>query len=307
MAVFTKLTKEEVALHLEKYDLGALVSFQEILAGIDNSNFILETEKGKFILTIFEKRIDPKDLPFFINLKLHLAQKNLPVPAAIKDLQGQTIVDLKNKKSAIVTFLSGSEAKNIDVNHCYEVGKFLAKMHAAALDFEGVRENDLGIKFWRNLFNKFQHLLDNYQLGLKEEILQNLDFLESSWRFDLPSAATHLDLFPDNVFFDEKNHACAVIDFYFAANDLLIYDFAIAVVAWCDSEEKFFALFNGYEEIKKFSEDEKTFLKIALVGACMRFLLTRLHDMFFTPQNSFVKIKDPQEYLHKLRFFKSNL
>ncbi len=311
MAVFTKLTKEEITQHLEKYDLGTLVAFEEILAGIDNSNFILHTKKGnfsgKFILTIFEKRIDPKDLPFFINLKLHLAEKNISVPAAIASLQGETLVDLKNKKSAIVTFLNGSEAKNIAANHCFEVGKFLAKMHIAAMDFSGKRANDLGVKSWRNLFNKFQHLLDAYQVGLKEEILQNIDLLESSWRFDLPAAAAHLDLFPDNVFFDEKNQACGVIDFYFAANDLLIYDFAISVVAWCDSEEKFLAIFNGYEEVKKLSEAEKDFLKTALLGACMRFLLTRLHDMFFTAKDSFVKVKDPQEYLHKLRFFKSNL
>lgn len=311
MAVFTKLTKEEITAHLAKYDLGELVAFEEILAGIDNSNFILHTKKGnfsgKFILTIFEKRIDPKDLPFFINFKLHLAEKNIPVPAAIASLEGETLVDLKEKKSAIVTFLKGGEAKNIEANHCFEVGKMLAKMHIASNGFEGRRENDLGAKHWRNLFNKFANLLDSYQLGLKEEILQNLDFLESSWRFDLPSGAAHLDLFPDNVFFDEKNHACAAIDFYFAANDLLIYDFAIAVVAWCDSEEKFLAIFEGYEEVRKLSENEKDFLKIALVGASMRFLLTRLHDMFFTPKNSFVKIKDPQEYLHKLRFFKSNL
>lgn len=307
MAVYTKLTAEEIRTHLTKYDLGELVSFQDILAGIDNSNFILQTTKGKFVLTIFEKRIKPNDLPFFINFKLHLAKEGIPVPAPVLDKSGMAIVDLKNKKSSIVSFLEGGETKIILPNHCFEVGKFLAQMHIAAANFSEKRENDLGVKFWRPLFSKFEHLLDDYQIGLKQEILQSLDFLEKSWNFDLPSAATHLDLFPDNVFFDKDEKACGVIDFYFSANDALIYDFAVTMVAWCGSEEKFLNLFGGYEQYRKFSEEEKNFLKIALVGAAMRFLLTRLHDMFFTPKDSFVKVKDPQEYLQKLRFFKSQL
>ena len=307
MAVYTKLTTEEVAEHLRKYQLGELISCTDILAGIDNSNFVLETTKGKFILTIFEKRIKESELPFFINFKLHLAKKGVLCPCPILDKSGATIVDLKNKKSAIVTFLNGKEAKNILPNHCFEVGKILAQMHLAAADFSDKRENDLGVKFFRPLLSKFEHLLENYEKNLRSEILEDLEFLEAAWSDNLPSAATHLDLFPDNVFFDKNDKACGVIDFYFAANDALIYDFAITMVAWCDSEEKFLQLFSGYESIRKFSEAEKDFLKIALVSAAMRFLLTRLHDMFFTPKDSFVKVKDPQEYLQKLRFFKSQL
>jgi homoserine kinase type II len=307
MAVYTKLTQSEVASHLKKYELGELISCTDILAGIDNSNFILETTTGKFILTIFEKRIKENELPFFINLKMHLAKKGILCPCPILDKRGAAIVDLKDKKAAIVTFLDGRETKNISPNHCFEVGKILAQMHLAAADFSEKRENDLGIKFFRPLFSKFEHLLENYQQNLRPEILENLKFLEEAWNHNLPSAATHLDLFPDNVFFDKNEKACGVIDFYFAANDALIYDFAITMVAWCDSEEKFLQLFIGYETVRKFSEAEKDFLKIALVGAAMRFLLTRLHDLFFTPKDSFVKVKDPQEYLQKLRFFKAQL
>jgi homoserine kinase type II len=238
---------------------------------------------------------------------LHLAKNAVAVPCPILDKSGVAIVDLKDKKSAIVSFLQGSEAKNITANHCFEVGKFLAKMHLAAADFAEKRENDLGINFWRPLFSKFEHLLDGYQIGLKKEILENLDFLEKSWKLDLQGAAVHLDLFPDNIFFDRDEKVCGAIDFYFAANDALIYDFAVTMVAWCDNEEKFLGLFRGYEEVRKFSEAEKDFLKIALVGAAMRFLLTRLHDMFFTPAGSFVKVKDPQEYLKKLKFFRAQL
>jgi homoserine kinase type II len=314
MAVYTRLTRLELEEHLQKYSLGKLIDFKEIIEGIDNSNFILETEKGKFILTIFESRIDKNDLPFFINFKLHLAQKGICCPRPILDNSGSNTVDFKNKKSAIVTFLSGKNLREkIEINHCFEVGKILAQLHEAAKNFQMSRENDLGANGFKPLFSKFHHLLENYQKNLREEILENLDFLKKSWRFDLPSAAAHLDLFPDNVFFDQEQKISGVIDFYFAANDALIYDFAIAVNAWCFDKknnfnaEKFSAILRGYEEVRKFSETEKDFLKIALIGAAMRFLLTRLHDMFFTPENSIVKIKNPQEFLTRLRFFKSQI
>lgn len=321
MAVYTKISPAEIAQHLEKYDLGKLVSLKEILDGIDNSNFILETEKGKFILTIFESRIDENDLPFFINLKLHLAQNGICCPRPILDKSSSMIADFKNKKSTIVTFLSGATLKTredgyyetIAPSHCFEVGRALAKLHLAAQDFQMSRKNELGANGWRPLFLKFEDLLENYQKNLRVEISDNLNFLQNSWRSDLPECASHLDLFPDNVFFDERGRLSGVIDFYFAANDSMIYDFAIIVNAWCFNaennfeQERFGAMFFGYESVRKFSEDEKKFLEIAFVGAAMRFLLTRLNDMFFTPKDSLVKIKNPQEYLAKLRFFRSKI
>ena len=307
MAVYTKITAAEMTAHLKNYSLGEFVSFKEIIDGIDNSNFILETAQGKFIFTIFEARIDKKTLPFFMDFKLHLAKNGIACPRPMLDNQGLAVVDFKNKKSSIVSFLNGKSTQKISANHCFEVGKFLAKMHLAAKDFHEQRENELGIKGWKPLFSKFEHLIEGYQKNLRVEILEYLNFLEESWRFDLLSAVTHLDFFPDNVFFDENEKVSGAIDFYFAATDALIYDFAVVVVAWCDDEEKFLKLFEGYESQRKFSEVEKDFLKTALVGASMRFLLTRLHDMFFTPKDSFVNIKDPQEYLRKLRFFAKNL
>ena len=262
---------------------------------------------------------------------VHLAQKGISCPRPILDNQGAMIVDLVGKKSSIVTFLEGANLKtradgyydNITPQHCFEAGAMLGKMHIAAQDFALKRENDLGVKGLRPLFSKFEDLTKNFtyadflsnndfvKQNIHAEIIAALEFLEKSWRVDLPSAAAHLDFFPDNLFFDKNNKASGVIDFYFAANDALIYDFAIAVNAWCFdennnfSQEKFLALKNGYENFRKFSVAELDFLKIALCGAAMRFLLTRLHDMFFTPQNSLVKIKNPQEYLAKLRFFLS--
>ena len=321
MAVYTKITEAEIAKHLESYSLGELVNLTEIVDGIDNSNFILETTEGKFILTIFESRIDPNELSFFINLKLHLAQKGICCPDPVLNKAGQSIADLKGKKAAIVTFLSGSMLKTRDdglydcitAKHCFEIGKVTSQLHLAAADFNMSRFNDSGINGWNDLVAKFSHLIENYQPGLKDEIEKDLEFLKTSWNSGLPSAPAHLDLFPDNVFFDENANVSGVIDFYFAANDALIYDFAIIVNAWCFDEnnnfqqEKFDEMLRGYEEARTFSESEKAFLNIALMGASMRFLLTRMHDKFFTPEGSLVKVKDPQEYLEKLRFFKAKL
>jgi homoserine kinase type II len=326
MAVYTRLTREEISNHLKNYSLGELVDFKEIIAGIDNSNFIIDTKKGRYILTIFESRINKEELPFFINFKLHLANHGICCPRPILDNSQAAIIDLKGKKSSIVTFLKGSTLepekngryKMITSKHCFEVGKTLAKLHVASTSFKESRDNELGVKGFRKLFKKFEHLIDDYQKNLGGEILEVIDFLEAKYSkdilesiLDLPSFAIHADLFPDNVFFDENDNVCGVIDFYFAANDFLIYDFAIVVNAWSFDEdnnfieEKFLQIVQGYNEIKKFSSDELKFLPIALIAAAMRFLLTRLHDMFFTPKDSLVKVKDPQEYLIKMRYFKS--
>jgi len=328
MAVYTRLTAAEIENHLLHYSLGKLVSFKEIIAGIDNSNFIIYTETGRYILTIFESRIDKSQLPFFINLKLHLANKGVCCPRPILDNQGSSIIDLKDKKSSIVSFLSGETLNpmedgyynNITLDHCFEVGKALAQLHEAALDFQMQRQNELGVNGFRVLFSKFEHLVEDYQKNLSTEILSALDFLEKNWQDNLPSnfpvAAVHGDLFPDNVFFkyeDNKPKLSGIIDFYFAATDALIYDFAITVNAWCFDEknnfeqEKFDQMMNGYSQIRKFSDKELNFLKTALVAAAIRFLLTRLHDSFFTPKDSLVKIKNPQEYLAKFQYFRSQL
>ncbi len=321
MAVYTNLNQQEISNHLSNYKIGELLDFKGIVEGIDNSNFIINTSLGKYILTIFEKRIKKEDLPFFINLKLHLAKNGVHCPRPILDNKGSVISDLKNKKSAIVTFLQGSTLKpredgyydNITKKHCREVGKALAHLHLAAQGFLLQRKNDLGINGFRALFSKFEHRIEDYQKGLKQEIYQTIDFLEERFTYDLPTCACHLDLFADNVFFDQNQNFSGVIDFYFAANDALIYDFAITVNAWCFDEknnfdpQKFTELTNGYNEVRKFLSQEKDFLKIALITASMRFLLTRLHDMFFTDKNSLVKIKNPQEYIEKLRFFKDYL
>ncbi len=318
MAVYTKLTNQEIANFLKQnYAIGDLVSYKEIIDGIDNSNFIITTTENKFILTIFENRINEQELPFFMNLKLHLAEHQICCPKPILNSSNSPISKIKNKSASVVSFLSGSTIKPetsglyalITVNHCQQIGKILAALHNAAVDFKGQRKNDLGILGWRNLFDKISDNIDEYQVGLKAEIESYINFLEQNWQNQHPSGAAHLDLFPDNVFFDEQNNLSGVIDFYFAANDLFIYDLAITMNAWCFDEQnqfdekKFQTILEEYQKVRKLSVVEQNFLKIALVGASLRFLLTRLHDLFFTPKDSLVNIKNPQEFLQKVRFF----
>lgn len=324
MAVYTKINDQDLAQHLEKYDIGELVKITEIVDGIDNSNFIIETKKNKFILTIFEKRINPADLPFFINLKKHLACKNISCPAPIVDKSGQMINKIANKDSVIVSFLQGKTLRpdtngyylTITNKHCQEVGRTLAKMHLAVDDFKDYRANDLGINNFSKLFNKFSNLVEDYQANLKAEITENINFLEQTWNrhktSEMPSGAMHLDLFADNVFFDDQQNLSGVIDFYFAGNELKIYDLAITINAWCFDElnfnqQKFLIMLDSYQQIRKITNIELNFLNIALATASMRFLLTRLHDMFFTNKNSLVTVKNPQEYLQKFRFFKNKI
>lgn len=322
MAVHTKTSFSEIESHLQQnYQLGKLLNVKEIVEGIDNSNFIIETTNGKFIFTIFENRIKSEELPYFIDLKAHLASKNICCPKPIVNNFGDTISEIKDKKSAIVTFLKGTILKpqengyynNIITKHCFVIGKILAKLHLAVSDFQEFRSNDLGALKFKDFFKKFTKQTDEYQKNLAAEISTIIDYLEQNWRDDLPNGASHLDLFPDNVFFDENNEVSGIIDFYFAANDSFIYDFAIIVNAWCFDEknnfikERFDEMLHGYQEIRKFNQVEMDFLPKALIAASTRFLLTRLHDMIFTPKDSLVKIKNPQEYLAKLRFFKENI
>ena len=270
MAVYTKINFEELANHLANYDVGELVEFKEIVDGIDNSNFVVITSKNKYIFTIFESRIDKNDLPFFVNFKEHLASKNISCPAPIKTKNSQTIIEFKNKKTVLVSFLEGFTLKphsndgyyyNITSNHCFEIGKMLAKMHLASKDFKFSRINDLAVKDFENLFNKFKHLVDDYDSVLGKLIPSTLKLLNNNWNHDLEALPCHLDLFPDNVFFNEKNQISGVIDFYFSANDLLIYDFAIVVNAWCFDKSifnynKFEILLNSYQKIRTFNQKD---------------------------------------------------
>jgi homoserine kinase type II len=320
MAVYTKISFLEVQQQLQNYAIGNLLELKEIVEGIDNSNFFLKTDQGKFILTIFEKRISADDLPFFVNLKQHLAAKNILCPTPIKNNQSEIISQIKDKKSIIVSFLEGKNIaankqgfyQKISKNHCYQLGNLISKLHIAASDFSQQRVNDLGYLTWQKLFNKIENNLINFDQKISDEIKENIDFVASNWRANLESGVCHLDIFPDNIFFDEQNNLSAIIDFYFAASDLLIYDLAIAINAWCFDERnifdqtKFLSIIEGYQKNRIIKKTEIDFLDVALLASSIRFTLTRFHDMFFSPPNSLVKIKNPQEFIEKMRFFKKN-
>ncbi len=324
MAVYTKLAKAELIDHLKQYQIGELVDFKGIVAGIDNSNFIVRTSQAKFILTIFESRINDQDLPFFIELTNHLAKHQICCPKPIANRSGEFLTKLKAKSSTIVTFLEGKMLETLDCglynsinqNHCFEIGKITAQMHLAVADFKMTRKNDLGVTNFSSFFAKFSHFVDEFKPNLKNKINSLIKDIGQKWQnLNLPSGVIHSDLFPDNVFFDyDQNNlpkVSGVIDFYFAANDLFIYDFACITNAWCfDGENKFVGenfenLIRGYQSVRLFQEQEIKTLQISLIAASLRFLLTRLHDYFFTPKDSLVRVKDPQEYIDKLDFFLS--
>lgn len=319
MAVYTKTTLIELKKHFENYEIDELVDFVEIIDGIDNSNFIINTTANKYIFTIFENRIDKNSLPYFIDFKEHLFAKNISCPHPIIAKNGQKILDFNGKKTVLVSFLNGSTLKtkddgyyySITNHHCFLIGEILAKMHLAAMDFSSNRINDLGIDGFGKIYEKIKNFLPQHDPALEKLITHSINIVNNKWQKNLPKASCHLDLFPDNIFF-ENNQLSGVIDFYFSATDLLIYDFAIAVNAWCFDKvqfnpEKFENLLRGYQKFRQFNATEINFLQSALIAGALRFLLTRLHDYFFTAKDSLVKIKNPEEYKSKLVFFLNNV
>ncbi|WP_417666732.1 homoserine kinase [Roseibium sp.] len=310
MAVYTEVADEELAAFIEGYDIGQLLSFKGIAEGVENSNFLLHTEGGYFILTLYEKRVDPNDLPFFLNLMQHLASKEIscPTPVAAKD--GKLLGTLARRPAAIVTFLDGMWVKRPRPEHCEGLGGGMAALHLAGSDFGMVRPNALSVSGWRPLFEQCGDRSDTVAAGLSAEIEKELAFLEQSWPSDLPVGVIHADLFPDNVFF-LADKLSGLIDFYFACTDAFAYDVAICLNAWCFEQDGAFnvtkarALLNGYTEVRPLSDREYEALPLFARGAALRFLLTRLYDWLSVPEGALVTPKDPMEYLKKLRFHQS--
>ncbi len=308
MAVYTKASKGEIQSILSKYDVGKLKKYEEIQEGIENSNFKVTTTAGTFILTIYEKRVKEQDLPYFINLMEHLSSNGINCPKPIKDKSGEIFQNISNKKSILVTFLSGDSLKFIDKSHCYELGKNLANFHIQGLKFKGERENDLNYRSWLQLFRQGIARNDLYKKSLLNEIEQIIKQTVDDWPSDLENGHIHADLFPNNILFI-NNKISGIIDFYFACYDILAYDIAICINSWCFNENGEFsksnleALLLGYSEIKKLSDNEKKNLLLLTKGAAIRFFLTRLFDWYNTPSDANVKKLHPNEYLDKVLFF----
>jgi len=310
MAVYTDVADEELAAFIATYDIGALLSCKGIAEGVENSNFLLHTEAGYFILTLYEKRVDPNDLPFFLNLMQHLAAKEISCPTPVANKVGELLGTLAGRPAAIVTFLEGMWVKRPRPEHCAELGAGMAALHLAGADFAMVRPNALTVGDWRPLFEQCGSKSDRVQVGLSAEIEKELGHLEGRWPKDLPTGVIHADLFPDNVFFlgDELS---GLIDFYFACTDAFAYDVAICLNAWCFEQDGAFnvtkarALLNGYTKVRPLSEPEYEVLPLLARGSALRFLLTRLYDWLSVPEGALVTPKDPLEYLKKLRFHQS--
>lgn len=307
MAVYTDVSTEEAEEFLAQYDIGTLKSLSGITGGVENSNFMLHTSQATFILTLFEKRVASADLPFFLGLMEHLNVRGVICPLPVKNNMGESLSALAGRPATIITFLDGLEIRKIERDHCFEVGKVLGAFHNNSQDFTLSRQNSLELKDWRPLFMRSQARADEVQEGLSSLILQELDFLEKHMPQDLPKGVIHADLFTDNVFF-LQNRLSGIIDFYFACNDMLVYDLAICLNAWCFETPTSFnyargaSMIAGYQSVRPLSVQEKAALPLLCRGSALRFLLTRLFDWLNVPKGAIVRPKDPLEYLNKLRF-----
>ena len=307
MAVYTDVTAEDLSAHLARYDIGELLSFKGIAEGVENSNFLLHTTRGAFILTLYEKRVDPADLPFFIGLMEHLAARGLTCPQPVRMTSGETLGELAGRPAAIVTFLEGMWIRRPQVHHCAAVGRALAQLHMAGQGFELTRLNALSVPGWRPLYEQAKDRADNVAPNLAATIAAELEHCEANWPTNLPTGVIHADLFNDNVFF-LQNQLSGLIDFYFACNDILAYDLAICLNAWCFSPDYEFdfakgsAMIAAYQAVRPLDDGEKAALPLLARGSALRFLLTRLVDWLNVPPGAVVTPKDPLEYLKKLRF-----
>ena len=313
MAVYTKLSENNLKDFFSKYNLGKLLKFQGIQEGIENSNYFVKTDSGKFILTVYEKRVEEKDLPFFMGLMKNIFNENFPSPEPIINKNGNYITEIFGKKAAVVSFLEGASKKNLTPDNCYEVGIYTAKLHMITKNLNIKRTNRLSVNSWRLIYRKIQRDCSKIYPGLTKIIERNLEVIEDKWPKNIPRGIIHADLFPDNIFF-KGSKLTGIIDFYFSCYDFYALEIAICLNALCFEGKNENLSFNvtkakkfidGYSSIRKLTEEEKESLKILCHGAAMRFLLTRVFDYLNLTEDALVKIKDPVEYLKRLEFHNS--
>jgi homoserine kinase type II len=307
MAVYTAIDDAALGAFLAAYDIGSAVSLQGITEGVENSNYLLVTERGRFILTLYERRVDPADLPFFLGLMDHLAAEGVPCPTPVHGRDGAALRSLCGRPAAVVSFLDGISPRRVQAIHCAAVGRALAQLHLAGAGFAMVRPNALSVPGWRSLFEGCRAGADHVLHGLEDEIERELAAIERAWPADLPRGVIHADLFPDNVFF-QGDRLTGIIDFYFACVDIVAYDLAICLNAWCFEPDGAFnitkarQMLAAYRAVRAFTPRELDALPLLARGAALRFLLTRLFDWQNLVEGALVKPKDPLEYLDKLRF-----
>lgn len=312
MAVYTDITDDELAVLLADFDLGAPLAFKGIAEGVSNSNFLLETEAGRYILTVYESRTNPDDLPYFLELMRWLARHGYPSSEPMADREGRLIKTVRGKPCAITGFLSGLSVRRPTTAHCREAGGGLAALHLAGEGFPMTRANDLGQPAWAGMFAGLEAAAEGLKPGLSQTVLADLAMLEAGWPSGLPGGVCHADFFPDNVFFTGGRFSGA-IDFYFACTEAFAYDVAVALNAWCFEPDGSFNITTarqflaGYEAVRPLSDAERGALPVLAHGAAMRFFLTRLYDWGATPAGALVKPKDPLEYERKLAVHRAGL
>jgi len=310
MAVYTEVTDEDLTEFLSRYACGELSFYKGIAEGVENTNYLVRTDAGRYILTLYEKRVNVADLPFFLGLKEHLAGKGVPCPLPVRDRSGQALAELNGRRAALITFLDGVSVKRPSVEHCTLVGRALAHVHLAGADFAMIRPNALGPAGWPPLFAKFAARTDEIMPGLRALIESELVVHAPGLPVGLPQGIIHADLFPDNVLFLHGTLS-GLIDFYFACNDALAYDLGICLNAWCFTDPQTFdiargrALLAGYESVRRLSATERAAMPQLARAACLRFLLTRAHDWLNRPPGALVTPHDPKDYVARLAFHRT--
>ena len=308
MAVYTKLIKKDISSLINNYQINKIEKFKGIKKGIENTNYLLKTKQNKFILTIFEKRVKKKDLPFFMNLMEKLNHKKIICPKPLRTKKGTHITNIKTKSACIVTFLEGKDKTILNNKNCFDVGKNIAKFHKVTTKLKLYRQNSMSIHRLNDLLKTIKFKSNQITPNLKNTLNLCLKDIKNKWPKNLPQGIIHGDLFIDNIFFN-KNKFSGFIDFYFSSNDYLTYEIAICINALCfDKKKNKFVmnsskiknLINGYESIRTLSKKEKDALNVMCRGAALRYLLTRIYDYFNTPKTALIRIKDPMEYLQKL-------
>jgi homoserine kinase type II len=307
MAVYTEVGDEDLIAFIAEYDLGDVVSCKGIAEGVENTNYLLQTTLGRYILTLYEKRVKESDLPFFLGLIEHLAAQEVSCPVPLHGRDGKALRQLCDRPAAMVSFLDGMWPRRIKPGHCSALGAALAQLHVAGDSYPVERPNALSVQAWRPLFDACAAQADTVSPGLSTVLARELDHLESHWPEDLPTGVCHADLFPDNVFFIGGDLS-GIIDFYFACTDFFAYDLAICLNAWCFERDNSFnitkarLMLSRYRTVRPFSDAEVQALPLLARGSALRFLLTRLYDWLHHSEGALVQPKDPLDYLAKLSF-----
>ncbi len=307
MAVYTRIEDEDVKVLLSQYPLGNMVACKEIAEGVENSNFILTTTEGVYVLTLYEKRVCVEDLPFFLGIMEHLSSVGFESPVPIKRLDGNMLSVCAGRPAAIVSFLNGRCARYPDVYLCGQLGQVIGRMHVFLEKFKGFRHNSLSLSGWQTLFSSCAKQIDSVLPGACYEIESELSFLEKNWPSTLPRGIIHGDAFPDNVLFSGRKFS-GLIDYYFACNEIIFYDIAVCINSWCFEDNNMLnitkarQLLKSYKNVRSVSEQELQALPVLCRGAAIRFLLTRLYDWIHQSPDALVAVKAPEEFLSKLRF-----